>query len=90
MQNLSHLFDQCCIDRLGYICCARGRTSRYDYELLHLEKALRYTAQRQTSHERDEEDDRDDRELTEITDNDSDTTVNANNSVSYSQNVSCR
>lgn len=35
---------QFCIDGLGYICCARGRTARYDYELLHLEKALRFSA----------------------------------------------
>jgi len=72
----------CCIDRLGYICCARGRTSRYDYELLHLEKALRYTAQRQTSREDDE---RDDQELNEITDNDSDS--NMNSSSNHSNNV---
>lgn len=55
----------CCIDRLGYICCAKGRTSRYDYELLHLERSLRSTAKRQSSREEDET------ELTEMTDVDS-------------------
>lgn len=49
------LYVQCCIDRLGYICCAKGRTSRYDYELLHLEKALRFSALRHSSGEADDE-----------------------------------